>query len=110
MGGEREAMRYARGKQVAGTCRGQVGNTAVMGAKDRDINQVTARIMPPPVRKPCKPSWPKTRRWHSPRDAAQSEPSYRALRGDRRLRAVRYESGGMPEPDTRSGTLLAGFR
>lgn len=44
-GGKRRNMSNSRRKQLEGTGRGPVGKTAVVGAKDRDTNQVTARVV-----------------------------------------------------------------
>ena len=43
LGGKRKNMSNAKRKALAGTGRGAVGKTAVVGAKDRETNAVTAR-------------------------------------------------------------------
>ena len=45
MGGRRANMSNAKRKKLADTGRGSVGKTAVVGAKDRDSNQVAARVV-----------------------------------------------------------------
>ena len=45
MGGKRKNMSNAKRKALAGTGRGAVGKTAVVGAKDRETNQVSARVV-----------------------------------------------------------------
>ena len=45
MGGKRANMSNAKRKELAGTGRGAVGKTAVVGAKDRSTNQVSARVV-----------------------------------------------------------------
>lgn len=45
MGGKRRNMSNARRKALAGTGRGAVGKTAVIGMKDRDTNQVRAEVI-----------------------------------------------------------------
>ena len=42
-GGKRKNMSNAKRKELAGTGRGTVGKTAVIGMKDRDTNQVRGR-------------------------------------------------------------------
>ena len=44
-GGKRKNMSKAKRKKLAGTGRGAVGKTAVVGMKDRDSNKVTARVV-----------------------------------------------------------------
>ena len=44
-GGKRKNMSKAKRKELAGTGRGPVGKTAVIGMKDRDSNMVTARVV-----------------------------------------------------------------
>ena len=44
-GGKRKNMSKAKRKKLAGTGRGAVGKTAVVGMKDRDSNMVTARVV-----------------------------------------------------------------
>ena len=44
-GGKRKNMSNARRKELAGTGRGPVGKTAVVGAKDRATNQVRAKVV-----------------------------------------------------------------
>ena len=44
-GGKRKNMSKAKRKELAGTGRGAVGKTAVVGIKDRDSNMVTARVV-----------------------------------------------------------------
>ena len=44
-GGKRKNMSKAKHKELAGTGRGAVGKTAVVGMKDRDSNMVTARVV-----------------------------------------------------------------
>ena len=44
-GGKRKNMSKAKRKELAGTGRGAVGKTAVVGMKDRDSNKVTARVV-----------------------------------------------------------------
>ena len=44
-GGRRKNMSNAKRKELAGTGRGAVGKTAVVGAKDRETNKVTARVI-----------------------------------------------------------------
>ena len=45
MGGKRKNMSNAKRKELVGTGRGAVGKTAVVGAKDRATNQVSARVV-----------------------------------------------------------------
>ena len=45
-GGKRKNMSNARRKELADTGRGAVGKTAVVGAKDRATNRVSARVVP----------------------------------------------------------------
>ena len=45
MGGKRRNMSNAKRKELAGTGRGAVGKTAVVGIKDRDTNQVRAEVI-----------------------------------------------------------------
>ena len=45
MGGKRANMSNAKRKELAGTGRGAVGKTAVVGAKDRSTNQVSALVV-----------------------------------------------------------------
>lgn len=45
VGGKRKDMSNAQRKELANTGRGPVGKTAVVGAKDRDTNRVTARVI-----------------------------------------------------------------
>ena len=45
MGGKRKNMSNAKRKKLAGSGRGAVGKTAVVGAKDRASNQVSARVV-----------------------------------------------------------------
>ena len=45
MGGKRKNMSNARRKELAGTGRGAVGKTAVIGAEDRASNQVRAKVI-----------------------------------------------------------------
>ena len=45
LGGKRKNMSNARRKELAGTGRGPVGKTAVVGAKDRETNQVAAQVI-----------------------------------------------------------------
>lgn len=45
MGGKRKNMSNAKRKELSGTGRGSVGKTAVVGVKDRDTNQVSARVI-----------------------------------------------------------------
>ncbi len=45
MGGKRKNMSTAKRKELAGTGRGPVGKTAVVGAKDRKTNRVAARVV-----------------------------------------------------------------
>ncbi len=45
MGGKRKNMSNARRKELADTGRGTAGKTAVVGAKDRDTNQVAAQVV-----------------------------------------------------------------
>ena len=45
MGGKRANMSNAKRKELAGTGRGAVGKTAVIGAKDRATKQVAARVV-----------------------------------------------------------------
>ena len=45
IGGRRKNMSNARRKELAGTGRGPVGKTAVVGAKDRATNRVKARVV-----------------------------------------------------------------
>ncbi|MYK57565.1 MAG: IS1595 family transposase [Rhodospirillaceae bacterium] len=44
-GGRRKNMSNARRKELADTGRGAVGKTAVIGARDRDTNQVAAKVI-----------------------------------------------------------------
>ena len=44
-GGKRKNMSKAKRNELAGTGRGAVGKTAVVGMKDRDSNMVTARVV-----------------------------------------------------------------
>ena len=44
-GGRRKNMSNAKRKDLAGTGRGAVGKTAVIGAKDRETNQVAAKVI-----------------------------------------------------------------
>ena len=44
-GGKRSNMSNAKRKELAGTGRGAVGKVAVVGAKDRESNQVTAKVV-----------------------------------------------------------------
>ena len=44
-GGKRKNMSNAKRKELAGTGRGAVGKTAVVGMKDRDTNQVRAEVV-----------------------------------------------------------------
>ena len=44
-GGRRKNMPNAKRKELAGTGRGAVGKTAVIGAKDRETNQVAAKVI-----------------------------------------------------------------
>ena len=44
-GGRRKNMSNAKRKELAGTGRGAVGKTAVIGAKDRETNQVAAKVI-----------------------------------------------------------------
>ncbi len=44
-GGKRKNMSKAKHKELAGTGRGAVGKTAVVGMKDRNSNMVTARVV-----------------------------------------------------------------
>ena len=44
-GGKRKNMSNAKRKELAGTGRGAVGKTAVIGAKDRGTNQVAAKVI-----------------------------------------------------------------
>ena len=44
-GGKRKNMSKAKRKELADTGRGAVGKTAVIGAKDRDTNQVAAKVI-----------------------------------------------------------------
>ena len=44
-GGKRKNMSNAKRKELAGTGRGAVGKTAVVGAKDRKTNKVRARVV-----------------------------------------------------------------
>ena len=44
-GGRRKNMSNAKRKELAGTGRGPVGKTAVIGAKDRETNQVAAQVI-----------------------------------------------------------------
>ena len=44
-GGKRKNMSNAKRKALAGTGRGAVGKTAVIGAKDRGTNQVAAKVI-----------------------------------------------------------------
>ena len=45
VGGKRRNMSNAKRKELAGTGRGAVGKTAVVGAKDRDTNKVSAKVV-----------------------------------------------------------------
>ena len=45
MGGKRKNMSNAKRKKLAGTGRGPVGKTAVVGAKDRATNHVAAKVV-----------------------------------------------------------------
>ena len=45
MGGKRKNMSNAQRKELADTGRGPVGKTAVVGAKDRETNQVAATVI-----------------------------------------------------------------
>ena len=45
VGGKRKNMSNAKRAELAGTGRGPVGKTAVVGAKDRDSNQVAAKVV-----------------------------------------------------------------
>ena len=45
MGGKRRNMSNAKRKELAGTGRGPVGKTAVLGARDRETNQVAAQVV-----------------------------------------------------------------
>ena len=45
MGGKRRNMSNAQHKELAGTGRGAVGKTAVVGAKDRATNKVAAKVV-----------------------------------------------------------------
>ena len=45
MGGKRRNMSNAKRKELAGTGRGPVGRTAVLGARDRETNQVAAQVV-----------------------------------------------------------------
>ena len=45
VGGKRKNMSNAKRKELSGTGRGSVGKTAVVGAKDRASNQVSARVV-----------------------------------------------------------------
>ena len=45
MGGKRKNMSNAKRKELAGTGRGAVGKTAVIGMKDRDTNRVRAEVI-----------------------------------------------------------------
>ena len=45
VGGKRRNMSNAKRKALAGTGRGAVGKTAVIGAKDRESNQVRAKVI-----------------------------------------------------------------
>ena len=44
-GGKRKNMSNAKREALAGTGRGAVGKTAVVGAKDRATNQVVAKVV-----------------------------------------------------------------
>ncbi len=44
-GGQRKNMSHAKRKELAGTGRGAVGKSPVIGAKDREINQVAAKAI-----------------------------------------------------------------
>ena len=48
VGGKRRNMSNAKRRELAGTGRGPVGKTVVVGAKDRATNQVTARVVESP--------------------------------------------------------------
>ena len=45
VGGKRKNMSLAKRRELAGTGRGAVGKTAVVGAKDRSTNMVAARVV-----------------------------------------------------------------
>ena len=45
MGGKRKNMSNAKRKELAGTGRGAVGKTAVVGIKDRATNEVRAEVV-----------------------------------------------------------------
>ena len=45
MGGKHKNMSNAKRKQLAGTGRGPVAKTAVVGARDRETNQVAAKVI-----------------------------------------------------------------
>ena len=45
MGGKRKNMSNAKRKELADTGRGPVGKTAVVGAKDRETNRVSATVI-----------------------------------------------------------------
>ena len=45
LGGKRKNMSNAKRKELAGTGRGAVGKTAIVGAKDRETNQVAAKTV-----------------------------------------------------------------
>ena len=45
MGGKRKNMSNAKRKELAGTGRGSVGKTAIVGLKDRATNQVAAKVV-----------------------------------------------------------------
>ena len=45
IGGKRKNMSNAKRKELAGTGRGAIGKTAVVGMKDRDTNQVRAEVV-----------------------------------------------------------------
>ena len=45
LGGKRRNMSNAQRKELEGTGRGAVGKTAVVGAKDRETNQVAAKVV-----------------------------------------------------------------
>ena len=48
MGGKRKNMSNAKREELADTGRGAVGKTAVVGAKDRESNQVAAKVIESP--------------------------------------------------------------
>ena len=55
-GGKRKNMSKAKHKELAGTGRGAVGKTAVVGMKDRNSNMVTARVVDETDAQTCKVS------------------------------------------------------